>query len=66
VSRSRPSTSSTTSQLDPKSWHPIIGDESIADAVYDRLIHNAHKVKLRGESLRKAKGDLTKVQKPAK
>ena len=55
-----------TSQLDPKNWHSIIGDETIADSVCDRLIHNAHKVKLSGESLRKTKADLTKGQKPAK
>ena len=55
-----------TSQLDPKNWHPIIGDETIADAVCDRLVHNAHKVKLSGESIRKTKADLTKGQKPAK
>ncbi len=68
VMEDRCATSSTiiTSQLDPKSWHPIIGDETIADAVCDRLVHNAHKVKLSGESLRKTKGDLTKSQKPAK
>ena len=55
-----------TSQLDPKNWHSIIGDETIADSVCDRLIHNAHKVKLSGESLRKTKADLTRNQKPAK
>lgn len=55
-----------TSQLEPKEWHAVIGDETIADAVCDRLVHNAHKVKLGGESIRKLKGDLTKGQKPAK
>jgi DNA replication protein DnaC len=55
-----------TSQLDPKHWHPVIGDETVADSVCDRLVHNAHKVKLGGESIRKTKGDLTKSQKPAK
>ena len=55
-----------TSQLDPKHWHPVIGDETIADAVCDRLVHNAHKVRLTGESIRKTKADLTKGQKPAK
>jgi len=55
-----------TSQLDPKNWHPVIGDETIADAVCDRLVHNAHKVKLAGESIRKTKADLTRGQKPAK
>lgn len=43
-----------TSQLDTEHWHPVIGDETIADAACDRLIHNAHRVKLKGgESLRK-------------
>jgi DNA replication protein DnaC len=55
-----------TSQLEPKDWHSVIGDETIADAVCDRLVHNAHRVKLAGESIRKVKGDLTKNQKPAK
>ena len=55
-----------TSQLDTKDWFPIIGDDTIADAVCDRLVHNAHKVKLNGESLRKVKSNLTKSQKPAK
>jgi hypothetical protein len=61
-------TSSTviTTQLEPKNWHPIIGDETIADAVCGRLVHNAHKVKLGGESIRKTSADLTKGQKPAK
>jgi len=55
-----------TSQLEPKDWHSVIGDETIADSVCDRLVHNAHRVKLGGESIRKVKGDLTKNQKPAK
>jgi DNA replication protein DnaC len=42
-----------TSQLDTDHWHPVIGDETIADAVCDRLVHNAHRLKLKGESLRK-------------
>jgi DNA replication protein DnaC len=54
----RYSTSSTivTSQLDPKHWHSFIGDETIADAICDRLVHNAHRFKLHGESLRKKYG----------
>ena len=55
-----------TSQLEPKDWHSIIADETIADAVCDRLVHNSHRVKLNGESIRKAKGNLTKNQKPAR
>ena len=54
------------SQLEPKNWHSVIADATIADAICDRLVHNAHRVKLNGESIRKAKGDLTKTQKPAK
>ena len=68
VLEDRYGTSSTviTSQLDAKEWHAIIGDETIADAVCDRLVHNAHKVKLSGESIRKTKADLTQGGKPAK
>ncbi len=68
VIEDRYGTSSTiiTSQLEPKGWHSVIGDETIADAVCDRLVHNAHRVKLSGESIRKVKGDLTKTQKTAK
>ncbi len=55
-----------TSQLEPKEWHSVIGDETIADAICDRLVHNAHRVKLGGESIRKTKADLTNGQKPAK
>jgi DNA replication protein DnaC len=68
VLEDRYGTSSTiiTSQLDPKNWHSIVGEETIADSVCDRLIHNAHKVKLSGESIRKVRGALTLNQKPAK
>lgn len=53
----RHGTSSTivTSQLDPKEWHAVIGDETIADSICDRLVHNAHRIKLVGESIRKTK-----------
>jgi DNA replication protein DnaC len=54
----RYSVSSTiiTSQLDPKHWHSFIGDETLADAICDRLVHNAHRFKLSGESMRKKYG----------
>lgn len=32
-------------------WHAVIGDETIADAILDRLVHNAHRIKLGGPSL---------------
>lgn len=54
-----------TSQLEPKDWHQVIGDATLADAICDRLVHNAHRVKLGGDSIRKAAG-LTKNPKPAK
>ncbi len=50
----------------PREWHSVIGDETIADAVCDRLVHNAYRVKFGGESIRKVKGDWTKAQKTAK
>jgi len=42
-----------TSQLPTKSWHPALNDPTIADAICDRLVHNAHVVELRGPSMRK-------------
>jgi DNA replication protein DnaC len=54
-----------TSQLTPDNWHPVIGDPTLADAICDRLVHNAHRIKLAGESIRKEEG-LTATKKPAK
>jgi DNA replication protein DnaC len=48
-----------TSQLPVNHWHEQIGDPTIADAILDRLIHNAHKFNLKGGSLRKKYADLT-------
>ena len=44
-----------TSQFDVKEWHKLIGDKTLADAILDRLVHNAHKLILKGESMRKVK-----------
>jgi len=44
-----------TSQIPVEHWHEIIGEPTIADAVLDRLVHNAHKLNLKGESKRRAK-----------
>ena len=52
-----------TSQLEPKHWHSFIGDETLADAICDRLVHNAHRLKLSGESIRKKKGLNTEKEK---
>jgi len=48
-----------TSQLPIESWHEQIGDPTIADAILDRLIHNAHKITLKGVSMRKKHEGLT-------
>jgi DNA replication protein DnaC len=48
-----------TSQLPITQWHKAIGDATLADAILDRLLHNAHKLKLKGESMRKTKTSLT-------
>lgn len=42
-----------TSQLPVTAWHDAIGDPTLADAILDRLVHNAHKIELKGDSLRK-------------
>lgn len=44
-----------TSQLPIKNWHEFIGNQTLADAILDRLVHNAYKVDLKGESMRKRK-----------
>ena len=44
-----------TSQLPVDKWHDIIGDPTLADAILDRLVHNAYKIALKGESMRKQK-----------
>lgn len=45
-----------TSQLPTENWYTMMGDPTIADAILDRLVHNAYKIKLTGESMRKIRG----------
>jgi DNA replication protein DnaC len=45
-----------TSQVPTKNWHEILADPTIADAICDRLVHNAHVVALKGPSGREKKG----------
>ena len=45
-----------TSQMPVAHWHEQIGDPTIADSILDRLVHNAYRVELSGESIRKKKG----------
>jgi DNA replication protein DnaC len=42
-----------TSQVPVDQWHAIIGDPTLGDAILDRLVHNAHRLQLSGESMRK-------------
>jgi DNA replication protein DnaC len=44
-----------TSQLPVDRWHDLIGNPTLADAILDRIVHNAHRIQLRGESLRRKK-----------
>jgi len=46
-------------QLPVDHWHETIGNPTLADAILDRLIHNAYKINLKGESMRKKKSRLT-------
>jgi DNA replication protein DnaC len=45
-----------TSQLPTKTWHEALGDPTLADAICDRVVHNAHRLLLKGPSIRKTKG----------
>lgn len=48
-----------TSQFPVNQWHDLINDATVADAILDRLVHNAYRIELKGESLRKSKAGLT-------
>ena len=52
-----------TSQLPVKAWHEAIAEPTLADAICDRLIHSAHRIELKGASLREAKA---RSRKPAR
>jgi len=42
-----------TSQIPVDRWHDVIGEPTVADAILDRIVHNAHRIKLKGDSLRR-------------
>lgn len=42
-----------TSQIPVSKWHDIIGEQTIADAILDRIVHDAHRIEMKGDSLRK-------------
>ena len=51
--RSQRRSTVVTSQLPLAHWHEVLGDPTLADAILDRLTHNAHRIELRGDSLRR-------------
>ncbi|WP_410483115.1 IS21-like element helper ATPase IstB [Sphingobium sp. RSMS] len=44
-----------TAQLPVAAWHKMIGEPTIADAILDRIVHNAHRITLKGDSMRRQK-----------
>ena len=50
-----------TSQYPVNTWHDVIGDPTLADAILDRLVHNAYKLELDGKSMRKNRKKLTQT-----
>jgi DNA replication protein DnaC len=51
-----------TSQYPVAKWHERIGEPTTADAILDRIIHNAHRITLKGESMRKTRSSLTQTE----
>jgi DNA replication protein DnaC len=51
-----------TSQLPVNCWHEVIGEKTIADAILDRIVHDAHRIELKGESLRKTRVKLKEIE----
>ena len=52
-----------TSQVPVNQWYEVIGEQTIADAILDRIIHDAHRLELKGESMRKKRGILAEENK---
>ncbi len=51
----------TGGQCPVKDWYPAIGDPTLADAICDRLLHNAYRLELRGDSMRRKDGGIVKA-----
>lgn len=52
-----------TSQVPVSQWYEVIGEQTIADAILDRIIHDAHRLELKGESMRKKRSILVEETK---
>ena len=50
-----------TSQVPVSQWHDVIADPTLGDAILDRIVHNAHRIELKGDSLRRHTGDKKNV-----
>lgn len=48
-----------TSQVPVSKWYEVIGEQTIADAILDRIVHDAHRLELKGDSLRKRRDTIT-------
>ena len=53
-----------TSQLPVKAWHDAMQDKTVADAILDRLVHNAYKIEMDGDSMRRRKSTLDAKTEP--
>ena len=53
-----------TSQLPVDKWHDVVGDPTLGDAILDRLVHNAYKLELKGDSMRKRRRPSTRTGNP--
>lgn len=51
-----------TSQVPVSQWHDVIGEQTIADAILDRIIHTAHRIEMNGESMRKTQNRIEENQ----
>ena len=51
-----------TSQIPVSKWHEIIGEQTIADAILDRIVHDAHRIEMKGDSLRKKRLPKNEVE----
>lgn len=51
-----------TSQLPVNKWHEVIGEQTMADAILDRIVHDAHRVEMKGKSLRKKRNPKTEEE----
>jgi DNA replication protein DnaC len=60
--RSERASTLIASQLPAKDWHASIGDPNLADAICDRLLHNAHRIELKGPSMRRTKAGPTEAK----